>query len=149
MNLDDPNIPTVACIFGPSIAAAVEALLLDQAKHAAIRRLEDLIDPECEDCLASAVMFAKDPADDFSEDPTANFTAGISHAVICPSQPKTMINSYAPWNPAEAIMIASGNPTDDRPCKLCEDAQHQDDMILCDRCNDCYHRDCACTSGGS
>ena len=136
MKLDDP-VPTNACVFGPCIAAAVEALSLDQAKHAAIRRLEDLIDPECEDCLASAVMFAEDPADEFAEDPDF------------PTVPKMMITSYAPWNPAEAIMIASGNPIDDRPCKLCEDAQHQDDMILCDRCNDCYHRDCARSSGGS
>jgi hypothetical protein len=149
MKVDGPNVPTVASIFGPSIAVAVKALSLDQAKYAAIRRIEDLIDPECEECLASAVMFAKDPANAFAEDPATNFPAGISHAVISPSRPKIIIDSYAPWNPAEAIMIASGNQTDDRPCKLCEDAQRQDNMILCDRCNDCYHRDCACSSKGS
>ena len=81
MKLDDPTVPTVACVFGPSIAVAVKASLLDQAKHVAIRRLEDLIDPECEDCLASVVMFAEDPADDFAEDPVDDFPAGISHAV--------------------------------------------------------------------
>jgi hypothetical protein len=47
------------------------------------------------------------------------------------------------------VMTASGQAMDDRPCKYCNDAQHQQDMILCDRCNDCYHKDCARSSGGS
>ena len=139
MKLDDPDIPTIACVFGPSIATAVEALSLDEAKRSAIRRLEDLINLECEDCLASTMMFAKDPFDAIAEDPALDHLARISHAVISPSRPKTFIDSYAPWDPTEAVMIATGLPTDDRPCKLCEDAQHQDDMILCDRCNECYH----------
>ena len=105
---------------------------LDQARREAIRRLEDLIDPECEDCLASTAVHAEDSPDWRGPDART-----------------LMTHSFAPWNPAEAIMIASGSPADDRPCKLCQDAQHQEDMVLCDRCNDCYHPDCARDSGGS
>ncbi len=135
MTLDDPSAPTVACLFGPSIADAVEALLLYEARRSAFRRLEDLVDLDCEECLASAAVFAKDPSAREAEDPDQDCHVRTSHAVVSPSRPKTIINSYAPWDPAEAVMIASGLLVDDRPCKLCEDAQHQDDMILCDRCN--------------
>ena len=119
MKLDDPSIPSVACVFGPSIAASVYALSLDEAKRSALRRLEDLIDLECEDCLASAVVFAEDPSDLIAEDPASYRPAKGSHDVISSSRPKTIIDSYAPWDPIEAVMIASGIPTDDRPCKLC------------------------------
>ena len=64
-------------------------------------------------------MFAEDPSDLIAEDPASYRPARISHAVISPSRPKTIIDSYAPWDPIEAVMTASGIPTDDRPCKLC------------------------------
>ncbi len=149
MMLDDPSALTVACLFEPSIADAVGVLSLHEARRSALRRLEDLVDLDCEDCLASAAVFAEDPPACDAEDPDQDRPVRTSHAVVSPSRPKTIIDSYAPWDPAEAVMTASGLPTDDRPCKLCEDAQHQDDMILCDRCNACYHRDCARSSGGS
>ena len=38
---------------------------------------------------------------------------------------------------------------DTRPCVWCGGAQKQSTMILCDRCNRCYYRDCAAESGGS
>lgn len=47
------------------------------------------------------------------------------------------------------VMTAQGSPTDDRPCGLCGNDHHQDAMILCDRCEGCYHRDCAGTTGGT
>ncbi len=40
-------------------------------------------------------------------------------------------------------------PKDDRPCTSCGVGDHHDWMVLCDKCNDCYHRICAEVSGGS
>ena len=38
---------------------------------------------------------------------------------------------------------------DDRPCMWCGDASDQATMVLCDRCNACYHRHCTEESEGT
>lgn len=40
-------------------------------------------------------------------------------------------------------------PVDLRPCKECTKKHDQKNMILCDRCNECYHRACARRTAGS
>ncbi len=87
MTLDDPSAPTVACQFGPSIADAVDVLSLHEARRSALRRLEDLVDLDCEDCLASAAVFAKDPSAHEAEDPHQDYHVQTSHAVVSPSRP--------------------------------------------------------------
>ena len=80
-----------------------------------------------EDCLATLAM-SRDPEDrleDFED------------------------QDWDVWNPTSTIMVASGKPVDDRPCQLCKGTDHQEDMILCDRCNAWYHRDCARKTKGS
>lgn len=53
------------------------------------------------------------------------------------------------WDPISTVMTNAGHPIDDRPCKLCKGEDQQEDMILCDRCEDCYHRDCASMTEGT
>lgn len=142
MMLEAPTIPTVACVFGPSVASAVARLSLDKARHNALRRLEDLIDTEYDDCLASAVVPAEDSLDDDApvEDRSApavnryeDYSAAVAHLTPAaepaedssdhdPAPSCPMTRSFAPWDPAVAIMTASGTPADDRPCKFCHDA---------------------------
>ena len=43
----------------------------------------------------------------------------------------------------------TGKVTDDRPCMWCGDASDQPTMVLCDRCNACYHPHCAEESEGT
>ena len=43
----------------------------------------------------------------------------------------------------------TGQPVDTRPCAYCGGETHHRDMILCDRCNTCYHVECARESGGT
>ena len=40
-------------------------------------------------------------------------------------------------------------PPDDRPCQYCGGRDHQATMILCDRCNACYHPACAAQTEGT
>ena len=50
-------------------------------------------------------------------------------------------------------MVPNGDPgaspPDDRPCRLCGGRDHQESMILCDRCNACYHPPCAAQVKGT
>lgn len=48
-----------------------------------------------------------------------------------------------------AVQTASGQPQDQRPCQWCQGTQHNEHMVLCDRCNLCYHRDCARLADGT
>lgn len=97
------------------------------------------MDLYCDDCLATTAVSVEDP-----EPRRANLRVRFAVPDLA-----DVMTRYCPWNPIKTVMTASGSPVDDRPCKLCQDAQHQDDMVLCDKCNDCYHRDCARSSGGS
>ena len=51
--------------------------------------------------------------------------------------------------PPPTVAVAAPQPKDDRPCNLCNRASRQDDMVLCDHCDACYHRDCASKSRGT
>ncbi len=99
-----------------------------ECRQAARRRLEDIVGPHHDDCLATIAT---------SEDPEDRLEDFDDHTLL------------RLWNPACSILTASGKPIDDRPCKLCKDDARQDEMILCDRCEACYHRDCAGKIGGT
>lgn len=120
------------------MAAAISSLHED-SREAALARLQEVTDLEAETCLATEAVL---------DDDTVPCRTNLRVRFAVPDLAAVMTR-YNPWNPVEAVMTASGAPSDQRPCQLCEDAQHQEDMILCDRCNDCYHRDCARSSGGS
>lgn len=120
------------------MAAAISSLHED-SREAALARLQEVTDLEAETCLATEAVLDDDPV-------PCRTNLRVRFAV---PDLAAVMTRYNPWNPVEAVMTASGAPSDQRPCQLCEDAQHQEDMILCDRCNDCYHRDCARSSGGS
>ena len=44
--------------------------------------------------------------------------------------------------PAAAALPGEGSLVDLRPCASCGMEDRQDQMILCDRCEGCFHRDC-------
>ena len=99
LNEDRVSPPTVACVFGRRVASLAATFSFERARRDARRRLEELVDPEHEDCLATAATAASsdlgDPAD------------------VSASAP------YQPWSATATVMAAAGEPRDDRPCKLC------------------------------
>ena len=54
-----------------------------------------------------------------------------------------------PWDLGAVVATAAGQPKDDQPCTFCQGADRQQEMILCNKCNACYHPDCAKGTGGS
>lgn len=88
------------------MAAAVKTLQLEDSRQAATRRLEDLIDPDCTSCLATAATAADD----------------ILPGRFRQPPPPSLMTNFSPWNTLSAVMTASGQPADDRPCTACRDA---------------------------
>ena len=123
---DDPAT-TIAC-FGSHLTAASTQFSLREASRAARRRLEDIVGLSHDDCLAT--IATSEDLEDRLEDPDEAMLWNV-------------------WSPASTIMTAAGKPADDRPCKFCKEDDRQEDMILCGRCEACYHRDCASKSGGT
>lgn len=117
----------MACLFGEGLALAVESMQRGYYRRSAQERLREVVDEDFPTCLATSAT-QQDPKPEASSPP---------------------IECHYAWDEVAAVMMASGQPKDDRPCRYCGDDQHQESMILCDRCEACYHKDCAKTTGGT
>ncbi len=106
------------------MAKWVSARALQTSQFEAGKRLQELSDAWADGCLATGAMGDGIPARSAAGAP--------SH---CPE--------------IVAVLTAAGPPQDDRPCIHCGSGLEQELMILCDRCNHCYHRNCAADSGGT
>lgn len=124
---EDKSSPTIAC-FGTKLLKTSARYSLRDARLAALNRLAELVSPDHDECLATRAT---------SEDPEDR----LEHL--------DDLSLWKTWDPVSTVMTTSGAPIDDRPCKHCKEEDRQEDMILCDRCEDCYHRDCASKIGGT
>ena len=68
----------------------------------------------------------------------------VASEVVCVGA----VGSGAP-GPAMHATVGEAPVRDDWPCVWCGNADGSPAMVLCDRCDKCFHRDCATTSGGT
>lgn len=126
-------MPTAAAIFGTAITRRMKQLglgdVLRATREAAQERLQEVTEEHEVGCLATAAVNVQGPG---------------------------AWGSLATWDEVTgqrpgiaAILAASGLVKDDRPCTYCGQDDRQPDMILCDRCDTCYHGDCAREAGGT
>ena len=109
---------------------------LNKAYRHVPRRLNSIPDAMCREALAAKADVnhyrGKLPAGAEKLDITALYEAVEADATQCTVRPREINAICAVWD--ERLR--------GKPCKECNTLRGEDDMVVCDRCEDCYHAEC-------
>ena len=131
-----PPSVSIASVFGHRWAKRVQTMALAEARYEATEHLCELVNDSIDGCLAWVATQA------------IKGNAGLVSEMRQLLRPCTSASINAICAAAAKRRALTGVTSDDRPCMWCGDASDHATMVLCNRCNVCYHPQCAADSNG-
>ena len=109
-------------------------MALAEAQYEATKRLHELVDSLIDGCLATQAVKGR---------------LGLVTELRCLLRPRATASVNTICTTAAKCRVLTGDVSDDQPCIWCGDASDHATMVLCNRCNACYHPQCVADSDGT
>ena len=120
--------------FGQCWAECMWVMALQEANYKVTERLCELVDDSIDGCLATQAVRG---------------SLGPITQIGCLLRLCTTMCIATMCAAAAKCQVLTSNVADHQPCMWCGDASDHATMVLCDRCNACYHPQCAADSDGT
>ena len=118
----------MASVFGQWWAERVQAMAPAEVWYEVTEHLRELVDDVIDGCLATQAIKG-----------SVGLTSGMRQLL----RPRATASVNIVCPAAAKHQALTGDTADNRPCMWCGNASNQATMVLCNRCNACYHPQCA------